>query len=38
MPVPAGCEVICSRCMRNESLMFDNKISGDYWLDEVELT
>ena len=37
VPVPAGCEVIVLRVRRQESLMFDSKISGDYWLDAVEL-
>lgn len=36
--VPAGCEAITLVVHRNESLMFDSKISGDYWLDAVELT
>jgi len=35
--VPTECEVIVLRVRRNESLMFDSKISGDYWLDAVEL-
>ena len=35
--VPEGCEAIQLRIRRNESLMFDNKISGDYWLDSVQL-
>ena len=38
VPVPPGCEVVALRVCRNESLMFDSKISGDYWLDGVELT
>jgi hypothetical protein len=37
IPVPAGCEVLLLQLIRNESLMFDNKIAGDYWLDEMEL-
>lgn len=37
VPVPGGCEVVMLRVCRNESLMFDNKISGDYWLDAIEL-
>lgn len=37
VPVPPGCEVIVLRVRREESLMFDSKISGDYWLDAVEL-
>ena len=35
--VPAGCEAIVLRVLRDESLKMDNKISGDYWLDSVEL-
>ncbi len=35
--VPAGCEAIVLRVRRDESLRFDSKISGDYWLDSVEL-
>jgi hypothetical protein len=35
--VPAGCEAIVLRVGRNESLKMDNKISGDYWLESVEL-
>jgi hypothetical protein len=34
---PAGCEAIVLRVRRNESLMMDNKISGDYWLGSVEV-
>jgi len=34
---PAGCEAIVLHVQRNESLKLDNKISGDYWLDSVEL-
>ncbi len=34
---PAGCEAVLLRVCRKESLKFDNKISGDYWLDAVEL-
>ncbi len=37
VPVPAGCEVAVLKVCRDESLMFDNKISGDYWLDAIEL-
>ena len=29
---PAGCEAVMVHVRRNESLMFDNKIEGDYWL------
>lgn len=36
--VPGGCEAVQLNVLRNESLMFDSKISGDYWLDGVELT
>ncbi len=32
IPVPDGCEALTVRVCRKESLMFDNKISGDYWL------
>ncbi len=35
--VPAGCEAIVLRVRRDESLKIDSKISGDYWLDSVEL-
>ncbi len=35
---PAGCEAIVLRVRRNESLKLDNKISGDFWLDSVEMT
>ena len=35
VPVPLGCEAIIVQLRRKESLMFDNKISGDYWLDAV---
>jgi hypothetical protein len=34
---PAGCEAIVLHVRRNESLKMDNKISGDFWLDSVEL-
>jgi hypothetical protein len=37
VPVPAGCEAIQLRVRREESTMFDSKISGNYWLDLVEL-
>ena len=36
--VPAGCEAVVLRLQRSESLKMDNKISGDYWLDSVELS
>ncbi|MFZ0927262.1 MAG: tetratricopeptide repeat protein [Syntrophobacteraceae bacterium] len=35
--VPVGCEAVVLRVRRDESLKMDNKISGDYWLDSVEL-
>lgn len=35
--VPGDCEAILVQVCRTESLKFDNKISGDYWLDGVEL-
>lgn len=35
--VPNTCEAVILRVVRKESLRFDNKISGDYWLDAVEL-
>jgi hypothetical protein len=35
VPVPLGCEAIVVQLRRKESLMFDNKIIGDYWLDAV---
>jgi hypothetical protein len=35
--VPEGCEAVTVRLRRKESLMFDNKILGDYWLDAVSL-
>ncbi|MGA3117070.1 MAG: tetratricopeptide repeat protein [Syntrophobacteraceae bacterium] len=35
--VPAGCEAVVLQVRRDESLKMDNKISGDYWLDSVEL-
>jgi hypothetical protein len=36
--VPEGCEAAYLVVHRKESLMFDSKISGDYWLDGMELT
>ena len=36
--VPVGCEAILLQVRRDESLKFDNRISGDYWLGSVELT
>jgi hypothetical protein len=38
VPVPDGCEAVLLQIRRNESLKLDNKISGDYWLDAVELS
>jgi hypothetical protein len=35
--VPEGCEAVAVRLRRRESLKFDNKILGDYWLDSVSL-
>lgn len=35
--VPEGCHAVAVRVRRKESLMFDNKIAGDYWLDAVRL-
>lgn len=35
--VPECCEAISLRIRRNESLMFDSKISGDFWLDSVQI-
>lgn len=35
--VPADCRAILVRVRRKQSLMFDNKIEGDYWLDAVGL-
>jgi hypothetical protein len=35
--VPEGCEAAYLIVRRKESLMFDSKISGDYWLDVLEL-
>lgn len=35
--VPPDCEAALIRVRRKESLKFDNKISGDYWLDDVRL-
>ena len=36
--VPKGCKAILLRVRRDESLRLDNKISGQYWLDQVFLT
>ena len=38
VPVSDGCEAVRLLVRRKESLMFDSKISGDYWLDGLELT
>jgi len=35
--VPDDCKVVRVGIRRDESLKFDNKISGDYWIDAVEL-
>ncbi len=35
--VPAGCEAIVVHVRRDESLKFDSRISGDYWLDSVRM-
>lgn len=35
--VPEECQALTLRVRRKESLMFDNKIAGDYWLDGVHL-
>ena len=35
--VPGGCEAIQLQVRREESMMFDSKISGNYWLDGVEM-
>ncbi|MCU0574175.1 MAG: hypothetical protein MUC41_14435 [Syntrophobacteraceae bacterium] len=35
--VPEGCEAAVIRIVRKESLKFDSKISGDYWLDGLSL-
>jgi hypothetical protein len=37
MTVPAACEAVTMRVRRKASLRFDNKISGEYWLDAVTL-
>lgn len=34
---PENCEAVALRVMRKESLKFDSKISGDYWIDSVDL-
>lgn len=35
---PEGCEAVTLHVRRDESLRMDNRISGDYWLREVEMT
>ena len=35
--VPRGCHVVRVGLRRDESLMFDNKIAGDLWIDDVEM-
>lgn len=35
--VPEDCQACTLKVRRKESLMFDNKIAGDYWLDSVQL-
>jgi hypothetical protein len=35
--VPEGCEAVTLRLVRKESLKFDSKISGDYWVDGMSL-
>ena len=37
MQVPPECEAVVLRVRRRESLRFDNKIAGDYWLDDVRV-
>jgi hypothetical protein len=37
LAVPKACEAIMVQVRRNASLMFDSKISGDYWLDGIEM-
>lgn len=35
--VPPACEAVVVQVRRNASLMFDSKISGDYWLDGIAM-
>lgn len=35
VPVPQGCEAVLLQVVRKESLKFDSKLAGDYWLDAV---
>ncbi|MHC1729938.1 MAG: hypothetical protein AB9866_28725 [Syntrophobacteraceae bacterium] len=35
--VPECCETVILKVLRNESLKMDSKISGEYWIDAVEL-
>lgn len=34
---PKNCRAVLLRLRRDKSLMFDNKISGDFWLDDLRL-
>jgi len=36
--VPDQCRVVLLQVRRRESLMFDNKIAGEYWLDDVRMS
>ncbi len=35
--VPDGCRVVRVAVRRDESLKFDNKIAGDFWIDDLEI-
>jgi hypothetical protein len=35
--VPEGCRVVRVGVRRDESLKFDNKIAGDFWIDDLEI-
>jgi hypothetical protein len=35
--VPEGCRVVRVAVRRDESLKFDNKIAGDFWIDDLEI-
>lgn len=37
LSVPDGCDALLLQLTRKKSFKFDSKISGDYWLDDVEL-
>lgn len=37
VPVPEGCEAVLLQLIRKESLKFDSKLSGDYWIDAIVL-